>query len=775
MPSPATSSDLSGLSIHIATMVPGRDAARELAHKTDEAVRTLARAASSVLSDRWAIIALGGWGCGELLPLSDLDLLVLSDAPASRLKPFVEAVLYPLWDSGLKVGHQVRSPKEQQAAMRSDVATRTAALTGRAIAGDLEWAQSHLDAWAGDVGRRPKKTISALAERPRPGSPWLLEADLKQGAGGRRDYDEMTWIAGALSGKPTRSPASLADMGILEPAELDLLLEAAEVVSRARWILQRGGFGDLMSQDAEELLGDDAEQVQEALGNTALLLSRVRARVRRASAPGDGVWSPQRVLTALDKGPDGLEQLECAAQSGSLDDLIPGFRRLMSIRRPGLGHELTVGAHCLKTASLVGCSGQDPALTRSRQDVGDLAVVHVAALVHDTAKAEAGADHALRGAETARLTALSFGLADAEAQTVSELVRLHLVLVETALHADLNDENVILKCASEIRDSALIAPLHLLTAADSIATSPATWTEWTSSLVTSLVVRLDAALSPDIDGAGLADRGANVRQVLLATLDDSRTAERAFIAGAPLRYLAARNADDVLRDAALMAEVLDPSGDRTLRIIVGEGPVEGSAAITVAAADRPFLLASIAGAAALAGLDILSLDAYGSIRGVALDSLVVESSTGRALSPSVFAGFERLARSAMADRYDLSARLREQRRHYPSRTSGRTDVRVSDSAWDTTVRVRVPSRVGLLHDLASAVSSLGLDISWARVNTVNGMADDTFHLTGEDGGPVTDRGILGHLSMRLREAASPKRDEVGHTDGRKTGRRGRRS
>ena len=120
----------------IASATPGVAAARELARLTDEAVRELARAASSRFSGRFALAALGGWGSGALLPSSDLDILVLSDADERKLKPFVEAVLYPLWDAGLHVGHQVRNPRGQLRAMREDLASCTAALTGRPFAGD---------------------------------------------------------------------------------------------------------------------------------------------------------------------------------------------------------------------------------------------------------------------------------------------------------------------------------------------------------------------------------------------------------------------------------------------------------------------------------------------------------------------------------------------------------------------------------------------------------------------------------------------------------------
>ncbi len=145
----------------IATAEPGSGAARQLCELTDEAVRALARTASVPPPGRWAIIALGGWGAGALLPKSDLDILVLSDASPAELKPFVEAVLYPLWDAGLKVGHQVRSGKGQLRAMRDDLATCTAALTGRPLIGDDRWATRRV----GGMGSRCAQARQAVGRR----------------------------------------------------------------------------------------------------------------------------------------------------------------------------------------------------------------------------------------------------------------------------------------------------------------------------------------------------------------------------------------------------------------------------------------------------------------------------------------------------------------------------------------------------------------------------------------------------------------------------------
>ena len=92
--------------------VPGVTSARRLARLTDEMLIEVAEGPAAAALPRgtgWCLLALGGYGAGQLLPESDLDLLVVSRASPTALKPFIERLVYPLWDAGLSVGHQVRS------------------------------------------------------------------------------------------------------------------------------------------------------------------------------------------------------------------------------------------------------------------------------------------------------------------------------------------------------------------------------------------------------------------------------------------------------------------------------------------------------------------------------------------------------------------------------------------------------------------------------------------------------------------------------------------
>jgi len=755
----------------VSSATPSIDAARALAALTDDAVRELARAASSRSAGRIAVVALGGWGSGALLPSSDLDLLLLSGSSAEKLKPFVEAVLYPLWDAGLEVGHQVRSPREQLHAIRDDMTTRTAALTARVLTGDAEWAERALASGASDAARHARAVIGELQGRSRPGSPYYLEPDLKDGAGGRRDYDELTWTAAVLSGSVCHDPQALVGLGILSAEEYATLSHHAAAVTAARFELARNDGGNFLSLDAaDSLKHSDVGAVQLALAETALLLDVARERTNRTlerhrgRGPGSSArelvtaepsavttLTPSQVFELLDDGESSLPRLEAAAQSGRLDALVSGMRDLMTTRRPGLGHQLTVGAHSLRAAVLCTHPPDEGALAASLESLTSTRVLQVAALAHDAAKAVPGPGHAERGAGPARETALRFGLSAEQAEDVADLVALHLFLPETATRADLDDEDAILSAAGRIRRRELVASLHLLTAADSMATGPATWTPWMSTLVSALVARLDTALSDEVDGAGIASRATAVREQALEMTPAALDGQRAFIELAPLRYLANRTPAEVVNHARLVASLSASSSATDTHISVAAGPAPNTHAVTVVAADKPELLARIAGAMALAGLDILAVDAYGAIGGVALDTFIVTSATRRAVSTDTFANLDRLLSAALRDRLELRTRLTERRRHYPASASGPITVRASSSGFDTAVHIVAPDRPGLLHDLASAVSACDLNIRWAKVLTVDGVAKDTFHVVDSTGDRVDDDGVIGHLVMRLRE------------------------
>jgi len=703
--------------------VPGLSSARRLARMTDAMLAELAEGPASAAlprRTRWCLLALGGYGAGALLPESDLDLLIVSNASPTNLRPLVESLLYPLWDAGLSVGHQVRSRREQLAATRDDVTILTATLTGRIIAGDAALGIDVLRACAADAAKHASDVLPRLHGRSRPGSPYLLEPDLKDGAGGRRDFDELTWTAAVLTGVPQSDPSPLVSLGLLGEEQHARLERAADVVCAARWELQRGGASSLMTEEAASDLQTDPTRVQRALADTHHLLLRTRRRIAGLGVSEDGPLAPQTFFERVSRGSPALPELEEAAWAGRLDHLVPGMSELMILRRPGIAHTLTVGAHSLvcatQSAEIISAAESgaqaDPILAASARRVEDVRALWVAALTHDIGKSEPGPGHPERGASTARAAAGRFGLDDVEAERVAALVRHHLLLPAAASAVDLDDPDDIERIAGALGDPGLLAPLHVLTVSDSRATGPGAWSAWHAALVGTLVSRLDSTFSHD------ERDGAEVKPV-----EERR-----------LETLVAR----VVADRTPGAHALD----------VSAGPISGTFRVTIAAPDRPGLLATIAGTFALSGLDILAAHSAPTRRDVAVDSFVVTSATLAPVAAESWNRLERQLSAALAGRLALTVRLAERRRHYTSRIAGSPVVEIVEEPRGAVLRVRAPDRVGLLHDIARAVAESGMSVRSLTATSRAGWAEDTLRLHYD---PAAGAGALGQLSMRLRD------------------------
>src|SRR6266481_663778 len=157
------------------------------------------------------LVALGGYGRGELGPLSDLDLMVIYDG---EVGPFVQRVtqglLYTLWDLGLTIGHSVRSLPDCVAMARTDFASRTSMQEARYVIGDRRLFQRFRRVLAENVYRKDFGQFleTALTERDQRyrkfgGSPYMGEPNVKESAGGLRDLHTAMWLASTKFGART--------------------------------------------------------------------------------------------------------------------------------------------------------------------------------------------------------------------------------------------------------------------------------------------------------------------------------------------------------------------------------------------------------------------------------------------------------------------------------------------------------------------------------------------------------------------------------------------
>jgi [protein-PII] uridylyltransferase len=211
----------------------GRRCAERLCKLEDEIIRLLFEFARQHLyrsqnpseAERMTVIATGGYGRGLQAPGSDIDLLFLLPYKQTAWgESIAEAILYCLWDTGLKVGHATRSVDECIRQAKADMTIRTAILEARFLLGDQKLFDELVTRFDTEVVRNtaPQFVAAKLAEREdrvrRSGqSRYLVEPNVKDGKGGLRDLHTLFWIAKYVY--RVREPDELIKRGVFDKQE----------------------------------------------------------------------------------------------------------------------------------------------------------------------------------------------------------------------------------------------------------------------------------------------------------------------------------------------------------------------------------------------------------------------------------------------------------------------------------------------------------------------------------------------------------------------------
>jgi [protein-PII] uridylyltransferase len=211
----------------------GHDIAEAQAFLVDQLIRVIHDhvvddvypASNRSKGERLTIMAVGGYGRGEMAPHSDVDIAFLTPIKQTAwCEQVIEAMLYLLWDLGLKVGHSSRSLDEMVKLSVADLTIRTAMLEGRYVWGDQAlFEEAHHRFWKEVVaGTERQFVVEKLAEREarhkRMGdSRYVVEPNVKEGKGGLRDLHTLYWIGKYIH--RVRDVGELVEVGLLTPKE----------------------------------------------------------------------------------------------------------------------------------------------------------------------------------------------------------------------------------------------------------------------------------------------------------------------------------------------------------------------------------------------------------------------------------------------------------------------------------------------------------------------------------------------------------------------------
>ncbi len=452
----------------------------------------------------------------------------------------------------------------------------------------------------------------------------------------------------------------------------------------------------------------------------------------------------ERILIRSSRAFEVLNQM---LTTGFLERFIPDFKAVINRIQFDQYHLYPVARHLLTTIKILkeidgeGLSPADPLATSIYKEIKKKKLVLWAALLHDIGKGEPKHGHSKRGAVMAEKILLEKGASSADAQTVAFLVEQHLLLIQTATRRDINNEETAIAMARTIKKVDLLKMLYLLTVADSMATGPKAWNDWTSSLLRNLFFNvLNVLENGELASSRAVKSVEKKRRDVIAAMSGEMAADRleSLLKFMSPRYMLYTPAEIIPGHLRLFGGL----GDRPFVWQIEKSPAGDTRTVTICGKDRPGLISRIAGVFTLNNINILDVQVFTWRNNIALDVFEVTPPPDPLFEEERWARASRNLEEALADNLDLhTALIRKENDTGPTRphTADRpTEIVVDNdtSSFFTIIEVVTFDCPGLLFRVTDAIFKCGLDIWVAKIATKVDQVVDVFYVRDFDGQKV---------------------------------------
>lgn len=704
-----------------------------------------------------ALVAVGGLGRRELVPYSDLDLVLVHNGHKG-VDVIAEKLWYPLWNSGIGLDHSVRTVGEALRVAAGDLRTALGLLDTRHLAGDQDVSQRLVDsarqAWRSGVRTRLDEMAESASRRwARSGEiAHRVEPDLKHGRGGLRDVTLLDALSVAqLTDRPS------AEVDEARKLLLDVRTELRRVAGRPRDVLR--------AQDGDEVaaalgLADRfaLARAMSSAARTIVYAVDVAMRTARAAVPkrGLGVFARSPLRRAPARRPLDEGVVLHGSEVALARDAVPS-------RDPALLLRVATAAarskHPIAAGTLAKLADSAPELRQpwpreARDEL--LALLGSGTGLIDVVEAldrtglwgrlfpEWGAVRDLPPRDAAHTWTVDRHLVQATAHAarlVTRVSRPDLLLLGALVHdigkgrqADHSEVGAAL--TTQIAERLGMWPQDVATL---------------TALVRHHLLLPHTATRRDVEDEATVRRVVDTLggdPVLLELLH--ALAEADALATGPgvwtdwkaslINDLVGRCRTAMAGDELPEPEPLDRRQQDLALAVAGSGrpdvlldPGDHTALVTVVAPDRPGLLSRAAGVLALNSLEVHAATLR-SHRGAAVDVFTVSPRFGSL--PDVTLLREQLTR-AVDGSLALADKLAAKERDYGGPPQDPPPPKVlwfdDESTGAVVLELRAADRIGLLHRVADALEQSGVDVVWARVSTLGSTVVDSFALTAADG------------------------------------------
>jgi [protein-PII] uridylyltransferase len=719
------------------------------------------------------VVAVGGYGRLELFPYSDVDLLLLVDGvpetPAA--KNSIAEFLRILWDEGYRVSQSVRTEADCCELHEGNLELTISLLDRRYVCGDRARFDT-LDQRFPKFLASQKSTIArelCRSARDRhtkyQDTIYHLEPNVKEHPGALRDVHVIHWLSKIAGDETADASDDIAssrmflysvrlflhdcfrrDNNVLsfdaqesiseKPAEWMRLYyrhvrEISRAANRAMDVVESATNGLLAQfrdwrgrvsnseftvlrervylRDPQRLEIDPGVvmRLMTFISRHQLALAADTERRLAACTPAPPSWNGMRELLSL---PHCIFGLRAMHSTGILAKILPEWNRVDCLVVRDFYHRYTVDEHTLLTVQALddvtrAKTGFETRFAELTTEIDRPDLLRLALLLHDIGKGEG--DHVARSLQIAAAVLDRLGVPAADRATVEFLIRHHLDLSSMMTSRDLSDPAAARYMAHQVETVERLKLLTLLTYADISSVNPTAMTPWRLEQLWRVYAVTSAELTRELETERIESQ--------------PNTPRSDFLEGFPTRYLRTHSDAEIdrHREQARSGTIID---------LVKSG---GTWQMTVIAPDRQFLLASISGALASFGMNILKAEAFGNRQGLVLDTFVFSDPLRTLeLNPSEVDRLRETLTRCVLGKTDVKQLLKKRPR---SPAGGRIKAAVSFnndvSATATLIEIIAEDRPGLLYDLTSAISSTGCNIEVVLIDTEAHKALDVFYVT----------------------------------------------
>ncbi len=455
-----------------------------------------------------------------------------------------------------------------------------------------------------------------------------------------------------------------------------------------------------------------------------------------------------------------VDTLDQMFETGFLDAFIPEFGEVRGRVQFDAYHIFPVGRHILEAVSYLKniTREKDLLLVDTFADIKDKEIVTLATFLHDIGKT--GKGHAKRGVRLARNLLERVNYPKDKTEEILFLIEYHLLLAETATRRDLNDEKIIINNARTIGSIERLKSLFVLTWADSKATGPRVWNDWTSNLIQELFFKILHMLEQgELATPDISVQIVKLRRKLKKLTSASMTPEdfnKYFEIMSP-RYKLYTPSAEIVRHIEMVEELKkrpSEAGKTPFIFEFRENTYGGYWDVTLVAKDRPGLFSDIAGVMALNNINILNSQIYTWRDGTAVDIFSVTKPLDDINPQATWKRIEEDFNKRNDGKLAISYRLKTKAAPGVStfkKPSQPTEVNLDNSSSDffTIIEVFSTDRMGLLYLITKTLFDLQLDIRIAKIGDKGDQSADIFYVTDFEGMKIEDTARIEEIKSAL--------------------------